>query len=321
MAEQHRASNADVRPAAVPQLSVVVPCRNESPNIASLHARVTAVAHAQGCTHQLVLVDDGSADDTWVQIRELARKDPAVLAIKLSRNHGHQLALAAGLSLCTGSRVLVLDADLQDPPELLPLMMARMDEGFDVVYGQRIARHGETALKRSSAHLFYRLMQRLVDVPIPVDTGDFRLMSRRAVDALNAMPERHRFVRGMVSWIGFAQTSIPYEREPRAAGVSNYPWRKSLQFSIDAITSFSIVPLRAASFLGLLSALMALPVTGYALWGWATGRTVQGWTSLMIIGLLLGGAQLCVLGVMGEYLGRLYMESKRRPLFIIEEIS
>ncbi len=303
-----------------PRVSVVVPCCNEAPNIDALYARVTTTTRSQGYTSQLVLVDDGSRDDTWARISGLAAHDNTVLAVKLSRNHGHQLALTAGLSVCTGERVLILDADLQDPPELLPQMMARMDEGFDVVYGQRVARHGETALKRATAHVFYRLMQRLVDEPIPVDTGDFRLMSRRAVDALNAMPERHRFVRGMVSWIGFAQAAIPYERAPRAAGKTKYPLRTSLHFGIDAVTSFSIVPLRVASYLGVLSAVLALVVTAYALWSWGTGRTVQGWTSLIIISLLLGGAQLCVLGVIGEYLGRLYVESKRRPLFIIEEI-
>ncbi len=303
-----------------PRVSVVVPCRNESPNIEALHARVTTTLRAHDYTGQLVLVDDGSIDDTWARISRLSAHDASVVAVKLSRNHGHQLALTAGLSVCTGDRVLILDADLQDPPELLPQMMARMDDGFDVVYGQRVARHGETAFKRASAHVFYRLMQRLVDEPIPVDTGDFRLMSRRAVDALNAMPERHRFVRGMVSWIGFAQAALPYERAPRAAGATKYPLRKMMHTGIDAVTSFSIVPLRAASYLGVLAAAMALLVTAYALWSWAMGRTVPGWTSLIIITLLLGGAQLCVLGVIGEYLGRLYVESKRRPLFIIEEI-
>ncbi len=313
-------SNGTRSGTAEPRLSIVVPCCNEEPNIGTLHARVGAATSSLGYRTELVLVDDGSSDQTWARIQAVAALDPTVLAVKLSRNHGHQLALTAGLSVCTGDRVLILDADLQDPPELLPQMMARMDEGFDVVYGQRIARHGESALKRSTAHVFYRMLQRLVDTPIPVDTGDFRLMSRRAVNALHAMPERHRFVRGMVSWIGFPQTALPYERGPRAAGDTKYPLRKSLHFGIDAVTSFSIVPLRVASYLGLLAAALALVVTAYALWSWGAGRTVQGWTSLIIITLLLGGAQLCVLGVIGEYLGRLYMESKRRPLFLIEEI-
>jgi dolichol-phosphate mannosyltransferase len=303
-----------------PGLSIVVPCYNEAPNIALLYARLVAAADPLERPYEIVLIDDGSRDGTWSLIADLTERDPRVVGVKLSRNHGHQLALSAGLSVCAGERILVIDADLQDPPELLPDMMARMDEGYDVVYGQRTDREGETAFKKITAHLFYRLIARLVDVPIPVDTGDFRLVSRRALDTLNAMPERHRFIRGMVSWIGYPQIALPYRRAARNAGETKYPLKKMIQFSVDAITSFSIVPLRVASFLGVGAALLAMVVAAYALASWMSGEAVQGWTSLMVITLMLGGAQLLVLGLMGEYLGRLYIESKGRPLFVIEEL-
>src|SRR5690242_12197275 len=199
--------------AAAPHLSIVAPCYNEAEGLAELHRRITAIAERQvGGDYELVLVNDGSRDATWAKIVELAARDPHVVGATLSRNHGHQLALSAGLTLCRGARVLIIDADLQDPPELLPQMMALMDQGADVVYGQRISRDGETWFKRTTAGLFYRLLARLVDVPIPVDSGDFRLMSRRALDVLNAMPEQHRFIRGMVSWIGMRQVPLLYRR-------------------------------------------------------------------------------------------------------------
>ena len=302
-------------------LSVVVPCYNEEEGVRELHRRVTAVCHAcVGKAYELVLVNDGSSDATWKLMCELSELDKNVVAVNLSRNHGHQLALSAGLQMCRGERIFIIDADLQDPPELLPMMMARMDDGCDVVFGQRIKREGETAFKKASAFAFYRLLNRMVDIDIPRDTGDFRLMSRRAVDILNSMPEHHRFIRGMVSWIGMRQEALPYERAARFAGETKYPLSKMIRFAIDAITGFSVRPLRLASYLGFCFGIATLLLLAYVLVGYFLGHTVEGWTSLAVIILALGSVQLFVVGVMGEYLGRLYIESKRRPLFVIQEV-
>ncbi|PPD05147.1 MAG: glycosyltransferase [Methylobacter sp.] len=302
-------------------LSVVVPCYNEEEGLHELHRRVSSVCHdCVGDNYELVLVNDGSCDASWTIMCDLANQDQQVVAVNLSRNHGHQLALSAGLQVCRGERVFVLDVDLQDPPELLAKMMALMDEGCDVVYGQRIKREGETAFKKLTAFAFYRLLNRMVDINIPSDTGDFRLMSRRAVDILNSMPEHHRFIRGMVSWIGLRQQALPYERAARFAGETKYPLSKMIRFAVDAITGFSVHPLRVASVLGIWFGVAALMMLVYVVAQYFLGNTVQGWTSLAVIILALGSVQLFVAGVMGEYLGRLYMESKGRPLFIIQEI-
>lgn len=302
-------------------LSVVIPCYNERDGIAELHRRVTAACDAQaGSSYEIVLVIDGATDGTREAIVDLARRDTHIVAIDLARNYGHQIALSAGLELCRGERILVLDADLQDPPELLGPMMARMDEGFDVVYGQRLKRDGESLFKRTSASLFYRLLRRMVDIDIAADTGDFRLMSRRAVDHLNAMPERYRFIRGMVNWIGLKQTAFHYHRQARFAGTTHYPLRKMILLAIDAMTSFSIAPLRFASHLGMIFGLFGLVALGYTIFSWLEGNVLPGWTSLAAIVLILGSVQLLVLGIFGEYLGRMYMETKRRPLYIVNEI-
>ena len=302
-------------------LSVVVPCYNEEEGVRELHRRVTAVCQAcVGDEYELVLINDGSKDATWEIMCKLTEKDKNVVAINLSRNHGHQLALSAGLQLCKGERIFIIDADLQDPPELLPNMMLRMDDGCDVVFGQRIKREGETAFKKASAFAFYRLLSRLVDIDIPRDTGDFRLMSRRSVDILNSMPEHHRFIRGMVSWIGMRQEAMPYERAARFAGETKYPLSKMIRFAIDAITGFSVRPLRLASYLGFCFGIATMFLLAYVIISYILGNTVQGWTSLAIIILALGSVQLFVAGVMGEYLGRLYTESKGRPLFVIQEV-
>jgi dolichol-phosphate mannosyltransferase len=273
-----------------------------------------------GDAYELVLVNDGSSDATWTVMRELSEGDKHIVAVNLSRNHGHQLALSAGLQMCRGERIFILDADLQDPPELLPKMMERMDDGCDVVFGQRIKRDGETVFKKATAFAFYRLLNRMVDIDIPRDTGDFRLMSRRAVDILNSMPEHHRFIRGLVSWIGMRQEALPYNRAARFAGETKYPLSKMIRFAIDAITGFSVRPLRMASDLGICFGIGTLLLLAYVLVSYFLGKTVEGWTSLAVVILALGSAQLFVLGVMGEYLGRLYMESKGRPLFIIQEV-
>jgi polyisoprenyl-phosphate glycosyltransferase len=303
------------------RLSVVVPCYNEEEGLHELHRRLSEMCRAcAGDQYEIVLVNDGSRDGTWARMSTLAVKDRHIVAVSLSRNYGHQLALSAGLTVCVGERILIIDADLQDPPELLPQMMRMMDDGADVVYGQRSQRRGETWFKTKSASIFYRTLDWLVDIKIPLDTGDFRLMSRRALDVLNAMPEQHRFIRGMVSWIGLRQVPLLYTRDERFAGETKYPLKRMLRFAIDAITSFSIQPLRLASLLGLVFGLLGLAGIAYALTSWATGHTVEGWTSVILVVLVLGSTQLLVLGVSGEYLGRLYMETKRRPLFVIDEI-
>jgi dolichol-phosphate mannosyltransferase len=270
--------------------------------------------------YEIVFVDDGSRDLTWSVLQEFVQNNPRAIAAKLSRNHGHQLALSAALSICHGDRILIIDADLQDPPELLAEMMHIMDGGVDVVYGRRRTRDGETAFKKITASLFYRLLGRLVDVQIPADSGDFRLISRRALDILNSMPEQHRFIRGMVSWIGFKQVPLDYDRSPRFAGATHYPIGRMLRFAIDAITGFSILPLRLASYLGLSFGIFGLFLLLYVIGGFLLSHVVDGWTSMMTVMIIIGSIQLMILGVVGEYLGRLYIEAKRRPLFIFDEI-
>lgn len=301
------------------KLSVVIPCYNEEECLPELHRRVAAVAHACfGDDHEILLINDGSRDRTWPIMQALAGTDPNLVCLNLARNHGHQLALTAGLDLCRGERILVIDADLQDPPELLPSMLTLMEaEGADVVYGLRTSREGESFSKKFTAGVFYRILDQLTDINIPLDTGDFRLMSRRALDVLMAMPEQARFVRGMVAWIGYRQVPFPYARAQRLAGVTHYPFTKMLSLAFDAITGFSTKPLRFASHAGLwlIAALALLAV--YILFQWLTGQTVEGWTSLSLLIIGLAAAQMFVLGVMGEYLGRVYVETKRRPLYIV----
>jgi len=303
-------------------LSVVVPCFNEAAGISELYRRLkNSCREAVGDDHEIVLVDDGSPDETWRHIRELAEGDSRVVGVNLSRNHGHQLALTAGLTVCRGNRILIIDADLQDPPELLRKMMAVMDrEEADVVYGQRISRAGESWHKRATANLFYRLLARLTDVAIPPDTGDFRLITRRALAVLQSMPEQHRFIRGMVAWVGFKQLPVHYHRAERFAGTTKYPLAKMLRLAFDAITGFSTQPLRISLYLGMFFGSASAALLVYTLVGWLCFRTVQGWTSLMAVMLMLGCAQMLLLGIIGEYLGRLYMQSKQRPLFVIADI-
>lgn len=304
-----------------PAVSVVIPCYNEELVLDEMRRRLVPACEAVvGQDFEVVLIDDGSSDRTRAMLRQMQREDPRFVAVLLSRNHGHQLALTAGLSVARGARIFVLDADLQDPPELLADMMAKMDEGYDVVYGQRQSRAGETAFKTKTAHLFYRLLGRIVEIDIPLDTGDFRLMSRRVLDVLQSMPEQHRFVRGMVSWVGYRQTALPYDRDARFAGETKYPLRKMLLFALDAITGFSVLPLRIATVLGFVCAGIAFLFGLYTLAAWIAGMTVTGWTSLTLLILFIGGIQLIMIGVLGEYLGRLYMQSKARPLFVIEDV-
>jgi dolichol-phosphate mannosyltransferase len=305
---------------ARPALSVVAPCYNEEGVLPEFLRRVGAVLDRVGGTAEIVVVDDGSRDGTWETMTKAAARDGRIVAVRLMRNHGHQLALTAGLSVCRGERILIIDADLQDPPELLPEMMALVDQGADVVYGQRRARDGESLFKRASAAGFYRLIGRMTDVEIPLDAGDFRLVTRRVLDLLLAMPERHRFIRGMVAWIGGRQVAIPYDRQARAAGESKYPLGRMIRFAADAITAFSVVPLMASMTIGWIMAVVGFAFFVYSIVGWLLGLNLPGWTSLMAAIGLLGGMQFLMLGIIGAYLGRLYDQSKGRPLFMIREI-
>ena len=304
-------------------LSIVVPCFNEEACLQLLHARLTGAARAaMGENYEIVLINDGSRDGSWPIMQRLAAADPRLVCIDLSRNHGHQLALTAGLDLCRGDLILIVDADLQDPPELLgPMLETMAREGADVVYGVRRTRAGETRFKKATAHAFYRLLASATDIDIPVDAGDFRLMTRRALDVLLAMPEQARFIRGMVAWIGFRQVPFLYDRAERAAGDSKYPLRKMLRFALDALTGFSSAPLKLASHFGLLLSLGSLLIILYILYAFVRGQSIQGWTSLMLVVVVLGAVQMFVLAMMGEYIGRLYSQAKNRPLYIVQEIA
>jgi len=252
---------------------------------------------------------------------QLAQSDPLMVVVDLSRNHGHQLALSAGLHFCTGERVLIMDSDLQDPPELLPQMLDVMDQGADVVYAQRRSRPGDEPLKRLACAIFYRLLNRLSERPIPLDTGDFRLISRRVADLILQMPERHRFIRGMVSWVGFSQVAFLYDRDKRFAGESKYPFGRLLRLALDGIVTSSTRPLALASYGGLVFAGISLAFIAYALYSWLfIGKTPQGWASLMIVVTLLGSTQLFVLGIIGQYIGRVHEQIRGRPLFIVKNV-
>ena len=305
-----------------PRLSIVAPCYNEEAGLEEFHRRITAAAKdTVGTDYELIVLNDGSSDRTWSMMADLVRRDPHLVAVSLSRRHGHQLAITAGLYTCRGDRILTIDADLQDPPELLGEMWRLMGRTeADVVYGVRRERQGESMLKRGTAALFYRLMRRVGYADMPVDSGDFRLMTRRVLDILNGMPEQHRFIRGMVSWIGLRQVPFAYDRAARQSGSSNYSLAKMIALAFDALTSFSIMPLRLASLLGLLLGCLSLLMLGYTLGSWALGHVVEGWTSLLTVVLVLGSTQLILFGLLGEYVGRLYLETKRRPLFVIDQV-
>ena len=312
-------SSASPPPLQPLALSIVAPCYNEERGLAGFVERMVAAAVQVG-PFALILVNDGSRDRTWACVQAMAARYPQVVGVDLARNHGHQLAVTAGLSLARGGRVLVIDADQQDPPELLGPMMARMDEGFDVVYGRRRSRPGESRFKRTTATIFYRLLGRLSEVDIPTDTGDFRLMSRRIVDRLNAMPEQDRFLRGMVAWLGGAQSELLYDRETRTSGQTGYTLARMLRLATDGLAGFSRAPLKLAVVFACVGIGIAVLVVIWALIAFATGRVLPGWTSLALIMLFFGVAQLGCLAIIGAYLGRIYMQLKGRPLFLINEI-
>ena len=302
------------------QLTVVVPAYNEAAVLRAFHRRLQEVIDQLPLGCRVLYVDDGSSDDTWSLIGSLLADDPDVGAIRLSRNFGKEAALTAGLDAAEGDAVVVIDADLQDPPEVIPALVEQWQAGYDVVYATRTARDGESHFKRFTAAAFYRSMERLSDTAIPRDTGDFRLLSRRALDALGQLRERQRFMKGLFSWIGFRQTAVPYQREPRHGGTSKWNYWRLAQFAIEGITSFSTAPLRLATWIGLASAGLSF---FYGLWvlmrTLVYGDVVRGYPTLILVILFLGGVQLLALGVIGEYLGRNYAESKQRPLYFVEE--
>lgn len=304
-----------------PSISVVVPCFNEGEVIAQCHARLTEVLRGIAAWYEIVYVDDGSRDETLAQLQRLYSSDPNVTVVELSRNFGHQSAVSAGLEAAQGHVVVIIDADLQDPPEVIPSMLEKWKEGYEVVYGVRDARPGESGFKVWTAKLFYRLIGSLSDVKIPADAGDFRLLDRKAVDAIKQMPERHRLLRGMCSWIGFRQYGLRYARAPRAAGKTKYPFRKMLNLALDGIASFSALPLRFVSVIGFLSAFLSLVGIVYALVVRLFTHTwVAGWAISFVGMLFLGGLQMMSLGVLGEYVGRIYSETKQRPLYLARSV-
>jgi glycosyltransferase involved in cell wall biosynthesis len=304
-----------------PALSIVAPCYNEQETLEAFCARMLAAARdAAGADFELILVNDGSRDGSWGLIEAQARACANVVGVNLARNHGHQLAVTAGLGLARGERVMIIDADLQDPPELLGQMMRRMDEGCDVVYGRRRERAKESRFKLASASLFYKLLGAMAEVEIPKDTGDFRLMSRRIVERLNAMPEQDRFLRGMIAWLGGKQVELLYDRDPRHAGATGYTLPKMMRLAIDGLTSFSTAPLRLAGLMSALGVFVAIGLTVYAVASFVLGKAAPGWTSLAVIVVFFSTAQLICLSIFGEYLGRVYMQGKHRPLYLVDEI-
>ena len=304
-----------------PSLSVIVPCYNEHEGLAECHRRLTAVLRALDTWYEIVYVDDGSRDSTLALLQEFYDSDPNITIVELSRNFGHQTAVTAGLDAAMGEVVVIIDADLQDPPELIAEMIRIWEQGYDVVYGVRESREGETGFKIWTAKMFYRIINALSDIEIPLDTGDFRLLDRKAVEAMKSLPERHRLLRGMCSWIGFRQYGLKYTRSARFAGTTKYPLRKMLRLALDGIASFSTVPLRLLSGLGIVSAILSFLGVVYALFiRLFTHTWVPGWTMLFIGMLLIGGVQMISLGIVGEYVGRIYDEAKRRPLYLTRSV-
>lgn len=302
------------------KLSVVLPVRDEAPVIPDLIPRLTRVLDGLDEPWEMILVDDGSKDSSWALLEAAADRDERIRAIRFTRNFGHQIALSAGLHLSSGDAVITMDSDLQHPPELIPSLLAKAAEGYDVVYAVRSSSDSAGWFKRASARLFYWLLGRLTALDLPQAGGDFRYMSRPVVDALLAMPERHRFLRGMTRWVGYEQTVVQYDRPPRPGGASKYTLRNMLAFGWDAIISFSSLPLRLSSMLGFAISFLGLVYLGYVIAvRLFTDQTVAGWTSVVAAVLILGGVQLLCLGIIGQYLGRMYDEVKARPLFLVSD--
>ncbi len=301
-------------------ISIVVPAYNEQDVLRAFHERLSPVLAQLSAPVEVIYVNDGSSDDTLEVLLSLKEKDSRVAILDLSRNFGKEIALTAGLDHASGDAVIVIDADLQDPPELIPEFLQQWHEGYDVVYAQRTEREGESALKKATAYVFYRVMQRASRVKIPEDTGDFRLLSRRAVDSLKQLREQHRFMKGLFAWIGYPQKAVSFQREARAAGQTKWNYWRLWNFALEGITSFTTAPLKFATYIGLITAFAAFT---YGVWiiykTLAFGEPVRGYPSLMVVILFLGGVQLFTIGIIGEYLGRMFNETKRRPLYIVKD--
>lgn len=303
-------------------ISVIAPAYNEQEVLPAFHKRLSAVFDNLSCELEVVYVNDGSSDGTLEVLRELRSHDPRVSIIDLSRNFGKEIAMTAGFDHACGDAVVVIDTDLQDPPETIPEMIRYWRDGYDVVYAQRTARDGETWLKKATAAAFYRVIQRVSRVKVPQDAGDFRLMSRRAVIALNKLREQHRFMKGLFAWIGFPQKALPYKRDPRFAGETKWNYWKLWNFALEGITSFTITPLKIATYLGILLSFGAFAYAAAIIYKTLMfGDPVRGYPSLMVVVLLLGGIQLAVLGIIGEYLGRMFDETKNRPLYFLQGLD
>lgn len=302
--------------------SIVVPVFNEEAVVLESYKRLKKVMDGLNEPYEIIFVNDGSRDKTLFIINEICSMDKNIRLVDFSRNFGHQIAITAGMDYSTGKAVVVIDADLQDPPEVIPLMIGKWREGYDVVYGKRLERKGDSFFKKASASIFYRFLRKMTDVDIPIDTGDFRLIDRKVCDALKSVNERNRFLRGIISWLGFKQTGVEFTRDKRFAGETKYPLRKMLKFAFDAIASFSFKPLKLASYTGmLLSALSFVYLLVVLYQRFFTDRTIQGWTSIVAVNLLFNGIVLIILGIIGEYIGRIYDEAKGRPLYIIQQLK
>jgi glycosyltransferase involved in cell wall biosynthesis len=305
----------------MPTISVVAPAYNEQEVLTEFYRRVSAVLAGLGCEYEIVLVNDGSRDNTLTLMHGLRAQDPHVSVVDLSRNFGKEIALSAGLDHTKGEVVIVLDSDLQDPPELIPQMLDVWRQGYDVVYGMRAVREGETWFKKTTAKYFYRLIKQVSRVDIPKDTGDFRLMSRRAVQALSTLREEHRFMKGLFAWVGFPSQPIMYRRDPRAAGETKWNYWKLWNFALEGITSFTVAPLKVATYAGLAVATLSLLYAAFVIWkALMFSDPVRGYSSLMAVILFLGGVQLISVGLLGEYVGRIFNEVKRRPLYLVNRL-
>ncbi len=300
--------------------SIVVPVYNEEKVLKEFYNRTTAVLSSLKERYEIIFINDGSVDNSLTILRELHAEDLSVKVINFSRNFGHQMAITAGMDYAAGNAVIIMDSDLQDPPEVMAKLVERWKEGYDVVYAVREARKGETLFKKLTATLFYRLIVKITNVSMQADVGDFRLMDKKVIDVFRTVRERHRFIRGLVSWVGFKQTGITYIRNERFAGETKYPFRKMLKFAIDGITSFSFLPLQLAMYAGVIISLMSFASGIYILClRIITGRFIPGIAGILVSVLFLGGIQLLFLGLIGEYIGRMYDEIKQRPLYIVQE--
>ena len=302
------------------ELSIIIPIFNEESNILMLHERLTSVLQRLGFPYELLFVNDGSADNSLAIIKGLAVLDTNVKFLDFSRNFGHQIAVSAGLAHCVGQKVVIIDADLQDPPELIFDLYQKMKEGFEVVYAKRSSRKGESWLKRQTAAWFYRILKKITSVEIPVDTGDFRIIDRKIVEIIKEMPERHKFLRGQIAWVGFRQSFVTYERDERNAGTTGYTYQKMLRFALDGITAFSDFPLKIVTWFGFFVSFIAFLAILFAIYSrFILKDYVQGWASLMISILFIGGIQMIAIGIIGEYLSRMNTDIRKRPLYIVKE--